>query len=68
MIYFLIMQQTNKGLCTAIASDDFFEAMAESRPLWIYSLLKKIALAVLLNVFKIQRVKLYYLFTHNATN
>ena len=67
MIYFPIMQQTNKGLCTAIASDDLFEAMAESKPLWIYSLLK-IALAVLLNVFKIQRLKLYYLFTHNATN
>ena len=41
MIHFLIIQQTNRGLLTAIASDDLFEAMAVSRPLSVYSLLRK---------------------------
>ena len=41
MIHFLIMQQTNRDLLTAIASDDLFEAMAVSRPLLVYSLLRK---------------------------
>ena len=41
MIHFLIMQQTYRGLLTAIASDDLFKAMAVSRPLSAYSLLRK---------------------------
>ena len=38
---YFIIQQTNRGLLTAIASDDLFEAMALSRPLSVYSLLRK---------------------------
>ena len=35
------MQQSNRGLLTAITSDDLFEAMALSKSLSVYSLMRK---------------------------
>ena len=47
------------GILTAISSDDLFEAMAVNRPSVGLFLAKKIILSVLINVFRIQRVKLH---------
>ena len=44
------MQQTKRDLLTAMASSDIYEAMAEKKYMLVYSWLKKIAQAVLVNV------------------
>ena len=55
------------GLNTAIFLAELIEAITVSIHLLVYSLLRKKALAVLLNVFRIQRIKLHVPFAHQAT-
>ena len=62
------MQQTNRRLLTVMVLYYGYEAMAAIRNLLVYFSAEKIMLALLHNVFWIQKAKLHRLFSRHATN